>query len=84
LNPSQIPELVDHLFRHQAGRIVSTLTRILGPKNLSLAEDSAQDAMIRALELWPFRGVPENPAAWLIQVAKNRALDRIRRDASFT
>jgi RNA polymerase sigma-70 factor (ECF subfamily) len=63
--------------------MLATLTRILGPRNLALAEDVAQDALVRALELWPFIGVPENPSAWLIQVAKNRALDRLRRDASF-
>jgi RNA polymerase sigma-70 factor (ECF subfamily) len=79
LNASQ---LVDHLFRREAGRIVSTLTRILGPRNIELAEDAVQDALIRALELWPFRGIPESPSAWLIQVAKNRALDRIRREAN--
>lgn len=62
--------------------MVSTLTRILGPRNIALAEDAVQDALIRALELWPFRGIPENPSTWLIQVAKNRALDRIRREAS--
>jgi len=77
LNASQ---LVDHLFRREAGRIVSTLTRILGPRNIALAEDAVQDALIRAMEVWPFRGIPENPSAWLIQVARNRALDRIRRE----
>lgn len=60
--------------------MVAALTRILGVKNLALAEDVVQEALIRALELWPFDGVPENPRAWLIQVAKNRALDRLRRD----
>ncbi len=77
MNASQ---LVDHLFRREAGRIVSTLTRILGPRNIALAEDAVQDALIRAMEVWPFRGIPENPSAWLIQVARNRALDRIRRE----
>uniref|UniRef100_Q025A7 RNA polymerase sigma factor n=1 Tax=Solibacter usitatus (strain Ellin6076) TaxID=234267 RepID=Q025A7_SOLUE len=75
-------ELVEHLFRHQAGRMVSTLTRILGPRNLQLAEDVVQEALIRALELWPHRGIPANPAAWLIEVARNRALDVLRREAS--
>jgi RNA polymerase sigma-70 factor (ECF subfamily) len=60
--------------------MVSTLTRILGPRSIALAEDAVQDALIRALEVWPFRGIPENPSAWLIQVARNRALDRIRRE----
>ncbi len=78
-----VPELVDHLFRRETGRIIATLTRILGVKNLALAEDVVQEALVRALELWPFHGVPDNPSAWLIQVAKNRALDRLRRDTSF-
>lgn len=73
-------ELVDHLFRRQAGRMVSTLTRIFGPRHMGLAEDVVQDALVKALEQWPHRGVPENPAAWLIEVARNRALDMLRRE----
>ena len=70
----------DHLFRREAGRIVATLTRIFGVHNLSLAEDVVQDAFCRALEVWKFRGVPENPSAWLMMTAKNRALDVLRRE----
>ncbi len=70
----------DHLFRREAGRIVATLTRIFGVHNLALAEDVVQDAFCRALEVWKFRGVPENPSAWLMATAKNRALDVLRRD----
>ncbi len=77
-----VGELVDHLFRHSAGQMVATLTRMLGPRNLSLAEEVVQDALVRAIETWPHRGVPENPRAWLMQVARNRALDCLRRDAS--
>ena len=73
---------VDHLFRHQSGRLVSTLTRIFGPRRLDLAEEVVQDALLKALEIWPFEGIPANPTAWLIQVAKNRALDVIRREVS--
>jgi RNA polymerase sigma-70 factor, ECF subfamily len=62
--------------------MVSTLTRIFGPRRLDLAEEVVQDALVKALELWPFEGIPANPSAWLIQVAKNRALDVIRREAS--
>ena len=65
----------DHLFRREAGRMVATLTRIFGVHNLALAEDVVQDAFCRALEVWKFRGVPENPSAWLMATAKNRALD---------
>jgi RNA polymerase sigma factor (sigma-70 family) len=73
-------ELTDHLFRHEAGRMVAVLTRIFGVHNLALAEDVVQDAFCRALEVWPFRGVPENPSAWLMAAAKNRALDVMRRE----
>ena len=74
--------LVAHLFRHQAGRIVAALTRVFGSRYLSLAEDAVQDALIKALQQWPFKGIPENPAAWLTLVARNRALDLLRRDSS--
>jgi RNA polymerase sigma-70 factor (ECF subfamily) len=75
-----VPSLVDHLFRRQAGQIVSTLTRILGAEHLDLAEDVVQEALLRALRRWPFEGIPERPAAWLQRVARNGALDRLRRD----
>jgi RNA polymerase sigma factor (sigma-70 family) len=73
-------ELSEHLFRREAGRMVATLTRIFGVQNLALAEDVVQDAFCRALEVWKFRGVPENPSAWLMLTAKNRALDVLRRN----
>jgi RNA polymerase sigma-70 factor (ECF subfamily) len=76
--------VVDHLFRHQSGRMIATLTRIFGPRRLDLVEEVVQDALVKALELWPFQGVPENPSAWLVQVAKNRALDAIRREVSLS
>ena len=73
-------DLDEHLFRRESGRLVAALTRIFGVHNLALAEDVAQDAFCRALEVWKVRGVPENPAAWLMTTAKNRALDVIRRE----
>src|SRR5258707_11924374 len=72
-------EASDHLFRREAGRMVAVLTRIFGVHNLALAEDVVQDAFCRALEVWKFRGVPENPSGWLMATAKNRALDMLRR-----
>lgn len=68
-----------HLFRREAGRIVSALTRIFGVHNLALAEDVMQDAFCRALEVWRIRGIPDNPSAWLMTTARNRALDVLRR-----
>lgn len=79
---NKVAGLVDHLFRHQAGQMVSTLTRVFGPRHLDLAEEVVQDALLKALQLWPYRGIPDNPAAWLVQVAKNRALDVLRREVS--
>jgi RNA polymerase sigma-70 factor (ECF subfamily) len=72
-------ESSDHLFRHEAGRMVAVLTRIFGVLNLPLVEDVVQDAFCRALEVWKFNGLPENPSAWLMATAKNRALDILRR-----
>jgi RNA polymerase sigma-70 factor (ECF subfamily) len=73
-------ELSEHLFRREWGRMVSALTRIFGVHNLALAEDVAQEAFCRAIEVWRFRGVPENPSAWLMATAKNCALDALRRE----
>lgn len=72
-------DLHEHLFRHESGRLVAALTRVFGVHNLALAEDVAQDAFCRALEVWRVRGVPDNPAAWLMATARNRALDVLRR-----
>jgi predicted RNA polymerase sigma factor len=73
-------DLVDHLFRHEFGRMVSHLTRILGARNLTIAEDAVQHAMLQALQRWPFHGTPNHPKAWLIQVAYYRALDVLKKD----
>lgn len=73
-------ELSDHFFRHESGRMVAALTRIFGVHNLALAEDVVQDAFCRAVEVWRLRGMPENPSAWLMATAKNRAVDVLRRE----
>ena len=74
--------MVEHLFRHEAGKMISTLTRILGIEHLNRAEDVVQEALARALQTWPYYGIPRNPAAWITQVSKNLALDLIRRERS--
>jgi RNA polymerase sigma factor (sigma-70 family) len=71
--------LVDHLFRHEAGKMIAVLTRLFGMHNLSMAEDVVQDAFLKATQIWKFKTVPDNPSAWLMQVAKNKALDILRR-----
>jgi len=83
VEPGTQHELIEHLFRQNAGRMLATLTRLLGSRNLALAEEVVQEALVTALQQWPYQGAPDNPSAWLIQVAKNRALDRLRRDRAF-
>ncbi len=73
-------QLDERLFRHESGRMVAALTRLLGVHNLALAEDVVQEAFCRAMDVWKFRGVPENPPAWLMATAKNCALDALRRE----
>jgi RNA polymerase sigma-70 factor (ECF subfamily) len=82
--PGALDALVGHLFRQHSGRMLATLTRLLGSRHLALAEEVVQEALVTALQQWPFQGVPSNPSAWLIKVAKHRALDRLRRDRSFS
>jgi len=68
------------LFRHESGRMVSALVRVFGLHNLALAEDAVQDALCRALEVWKLQGVPEKPGAWLMEAARHRAIDVLRRE----
>jgi RNA polymerase sigma-70 factor (ECF subfamily) len=72
-------QLTDHLFRREAGRMVASLVRAFGVRHLELAEDAVQDALVRALETWKFGRPPENPGAWLMRSARNRAVDLLRR-----
>lgn len=73
-------QLVEHFFRRQSGRLVATLTRVLGARRLELVEDVVQAALLQALRSWGTRGVPDDPAAWLFRVAKNLAVDALRRE----
>ena len=79
----EVHALVDRMFRHHAATILSALSRRLGLENLDLAEEVIQDAMLQALRLWPFQGIPDDPRAWLARVARNKALDLIRRRGVF-
>src|SRR4051812_47087743 len=69
---------IETVFRREAGRLVSVLTRILGPQNLELAEDVVQEAFVAAMRDWTADGVPDNPPAWLLTTARRRAIDAIR------
>lgn len=72
--------VLDPLFRREFARIVAALTRHLGPAQLALAEDAAQEALLSALQHWPRGGAPADPSAWLYQVARRKAIDVLRRD----
>src|ERR1700722_6331451 len=77
------PVLLEHLFRREAGRIVSWLIGLLGSHHLQLAEDAVQESMLRAAQAWRFHGTPEKPEAWLFRVAHNYAISALRRDTNF-
>lgn len=79
-----VPGLVDRLFRREAGRLTATLVRRLGADHLNMAEDIAQETLVRALRVWPFRGIPDDPVAWLHAVAQRLAIDALRRGAART
>jgi RNA polymerase sigma factor (sigma-70 family) len=75
--------LTEHLFRLEAGKLVSVLTGLFGIDHLQLAEDVVQEALVRAFRTWPYYGIPKNPAAWITQTAKNLAYDLLRREKLF-
>jgi RNA polymerase sigma-70 factor (ECF subfamily) len=77
---SNINSTLNHLFREESGKMVSVLTKIFGSENFDLAEDVVQDALISAMDSWKFRGIPENPKAWLYQTARNKAIDLLRKN----
>lgn len=79
----KVSQVIEHLFRHEAGRMISILTGIFGVEHLGLAEDVVQEALARALQTWPFYGIPENPAAWLMRASRNLAIDVVRREKNF-
>lgn len=82
--PESVSGVVEQLFRQQSGRLIAALTRVFGVDRLQLAEDVMQESLLKALQTWPYHGVPSNPAAWILSVARNLALDIIRREHIFS
>ncbi len=76
--PKNVEQIVSHLFRFEAGRMAAVLTRLLGTQHFDTAEDLVQDTLLKAMESWRIRGIPENPSAWMYKVAYNKAIDWIR------
>ena len=76
-------ELIPHLFRTEYRKIVSVLCKLFGIEHIEIAEDIVSDTFLLATELWGLKGLPENPAAWLYTVSKNKTKDYLKRDALF-
>ncbi|HEX3951594.1 MAG TPA: RNA polymerase sigma factor [Steroidobacteraceae bacterium] len=81
MSANGIGQVIEEIFRREAGRVLATLIRLLG--DFDLAEEARQDAFAAALKQWPSQGTPANPRAWLISAGRNKAIDRIRRDKLF-
>jgi predicted RNA polymerase sigma factor len=75
----QFNQVVDHLFRRESGKMIAVLSKLLGLQHLETAQDITQDTLLQALNTWKLKGLPGNPAAWLYHVAKNKAVDYLRR-----
>ena len=81
LNESfNIKQLSEDLFRHESGKMTAVLTKIFGTENLDLSEDVVQETFISAMQIWPLKGIPDNPSAWLFRTARNKAIDILRRN----
>jgi RNA polymerase sigma-70 factor (ECF subfamily) len=75
--------LIPHLFRREFARIVAVLSRLFGIEHIEIAEDIAGETFLSALEIWPYKGLPPNPTAWLYAIARNKARNYLRRDQIF-
>ena len=78
-----INQLVDHLFRHESGKMIAVLSRLLGLQNIEIAQDLVQDTLLQAMSTWGYKSIPDNPSAWLYRVAKNKAIDFLRKEKRF-
>ncbi|MEQ8425990.1 MAG: sigma-70 family RNA polymerase sigma factor, partial [Cyclobacteriaceae bacterium] len=76
-------EIVDHFFRHEYGRVISFLTRKFGAQHFELVEDAVQESLFKAMQLWPFSGMPANPSGWITKAAQNKLIDDLRRHQRF-
>lgn len=79
MSDDDVHQLVGSFFRNESGRLISLLARSIGLQNIEIVEDAVQDALVQSLDSWKLTGPPQDPSAWLYRVARNKALDAIRR-----
>lgn len=72
--------MVEHIFRHEYGKIISFLINKFGPSHLEIVEDAVQESLIAAMQVWAYNKLPDNPTAWLLRVANNKIIDSLRKD----
>src|ERR1700743_1028938 len=82
MNNADVSRSIDAIWRIEAARLIAALTRML--RDVGLAEEFAQDALVTALEQWPRTGIPDRPGAWLVATARHRAIDHLRRRTMLT
>jgi RNA polymerase sigma-70 factor (ECF subfamily) len=75
-----VNQIVDHLFRRESGKMIAVLSRLLGLQNIEVAQDIVQDTLLQAMTTWSYKVIPDNPSAWLYRVAKNKAIDLLRKE----
>ena len=78
-----LQQSLEHLFRHESGKMLSVLVKLFGLHQVEIAEDIVQDTLLSALETWKLKGLPEQPRAWLYRAAKNKTIDFLRRERNF-
>ncbi len=83
-DPAHINSIADHLFREHSGKMTAVLCRIFGLQHLDSIQDVVHDTFLEALTRWRYRGIPKNPEAWLLKVAKNKAVNAFKRDGKTT
>jgi len=72
-------QLVEYIFRHEYGKIISFLTYKFGPSHLEIIEDAVQESLIKAMQVWGYSEAPKSPTGWLLMVAKNKVIDPLRK-----
>ncbi len=80
---ANIPQSIEHLFRHESGKMLAVLVKLFGFRQVEIAEDIVQDTLLAAFESWKLGGIPDQPRAWLYRTAKNKAIDFLRRERNF-